>query len=67
MEETLKLASTSFPIVVLASAALLAVPAGQAAEVSVEDRWPGWRGDGQGIVRGGRLPLEWTAARNVAW
>jgi outer membrane protein assembly factor BamB len=59
--------STSLAIAVLLAAILLASPAGHAADVSAEDRWPGWRGDGQGIVRAGRLPLEWTAARNVAW
>jgi outer membrane protein assembly factor BamB len=38
-----------------------------AADVRVEDRWPGWRGDGQGVAHAGSVPLEWTASRNVAW
>jgi outer membrane protein assembly factor BamB len=49
-------------------AAVLAwAPMADAAEVRLEDRWPGWRGDGQGVAQGARLPLEWTASRNVAW
>jgi len=64
----LKLVSqTSLAIAVPLAATLLASPAGRAADPSAEDRWPGWRGDGQGIARGARLPLEWTASRNIAW
>jgi outer membrane protein assembly factor BamB len=48
-------------------AVLAWAPGAGAAEVSPEDRWPGWRGEGQGVARGARLPLEWTASRNVAW
>jgi len=67
-EETLKLvSSTSLAIAVPLAAVLLASPAGHAADRSAEDRWPGWRGDGQGRADAARLPLEWTAARNVAW
>jgi hypothetical protein len=49
------------------AAALLAPPAGRGADQGAEDRWPGWRGDGQGIARDARLPLEWSTSRNVAW
>jgi outer membrane protein assembly factor BamB len=64
----LKLVSpTSLATAVVLATALLTSPAGRAADVSAGDRWPGWRGDGQGIARDARLPLEWTAARNVAW
>ena len=59
--------SKSLAIAVLLATALLASPAGHAADVGAEDRWPGWRGDGQGVARHARLPLEWTASRNVAW
>jgi outer membrane protein assembly factor BamB len=38
-----------------------------AAEVSVEDRWPGWRGEGQGVAVATRVPLEWTPSKNVRW
>ncbi|HYN05556.1 MAG TPA: PQQ-binding-like beta-propeller repeat protein [Vicinamibacteria bacterium] len=61
------MSQTSLTIVVPLAAALLASPAVRAADPSAEDRWPGWRGDGQGIARGARLPLEWTASRNIAW
>ena len=58
---------TSLPIAVSLAALLAAVPEGRAADVPPEDRWPGWRGDGQGVAHGAHLPLEWTASRNVAW
>ncbi|HEX9186622.1 MAG TPA: PQQ-binding-like beta-propeller repeat protein, partial [Vicinamibacteria bacterium] len=32
-----------------------------------EDRWPGWRGFGQGIASDPRLPLQWSTSTNVLW
>jgi outer membrane protein assembly factor BamB len=29
--------------------------------------WPGWRGDGQGVARGARAPLEWSPTSNLLW
>jgi outer membrane protein assembly factor BamB len=29
--------------------------------------WPGWRGDGRGVAKDPRVPLEWSATRNVLW
>ena len=56
-EETLKLVSwTSLPIAVPLAAVLAAGPEGRAAEVRPEDRWPGWRGDGQGVAHGRAPP-----------
>jgi outer membrane protein assembly factor BamB len=40
---------------------------GFAAEPSPDARWPGWRGDGQGVVAEARVPLEWSDTRNVLW
>ena len=32
------------------------------------DNWPAWRGPtGQGICRETKLPLEWSASKNVKW
>jgi outer membrane protein assembly factor BamB len=31
------------------------------------DRWPGWRGLGQGVAADARPPLEWAPAKNVLW
>jgi outer membrane protein assembly factor BamB len=59
--------STSIAIAVPLAAVLAGASTASAAEVRLEDRWPGWRGDGQGVARATRLPLEWTASRNVAW
>jgi outer membrane protein assembly factor BamB len=50
----------------LAAALARAASAGTA-EVALEDRWPGWRGDGQGVARSAAVPLEWSASTNVAW
>jgi outer membrane protein assembly factor BamB len=36
-------------------------------EPKAEERWPGWRGDGQGVARNARVPLEWSQAKNVLW
>lgn len=37
-------------------------------EPPLPDQWPAWRGgDGQGIARGARVPLEWSPSRNVLW
>ncbi len=38
-----------------------------AAEPVPDSRWPGWRGDGQGVVKGARVPLEWSETKNVLW
>lgn len=59
--------STSVAMAVPLAAVLAGASTASAAEVRLEDRWPGWRGDGQGVARATRLPLEWTASRNVAW
>jgi outer membrane protein assembly factor BamB len=67
-EETLKrFVPTPLAFALPLFAFLAWAPGALAAEVSPEDRWPGWRGEGQGVARGARLPLEWTASRNVAW
>ena len=38
-----------------------------AADVPPSDRWPGWRGDGRGVAKGARVPLEWSPDKNVLW
>ena len=48
--------------------AALVASAGSAADPASGDRWPAWRGaDGQGIADGARIPLEWSATKNVRW
>ena len=62
-----RVSSMSVAIAVPLALSLAGAPRTGAAEVRLEDRWPGWRGDGQGVARAGSFPLEWTASRNVAW
>ena len=38
-----------------------------AVEPAPDARWPGWRGNGQGVVTGARVPLEWSETKNVLW
>jgi hypothetical protein len=52
----------------LGLAALVAAPGTGADVPAPGDRWPAWRGaDGQGIADGARIPLEWSATKNVLW
>jgi outer membrane protein assembly factor BamB len=38
------------------------------ADPSTDGYWPGWRGaSGQGVSEETRLPLEWSATKNVRW
>jgi outer membrane protein assembly factor BamB len=62
-----RVSSTSVAIAVPLALALAGAPAASAAEVRLEDRWPGWRGHGQGVAPATRLPLEWTPSKNVLW
>ncbi len=49
----------------LSSVVAAAMPARAAA---APPHWSQWRGpDGQGIAREARVPLEWSATKNVAW
>ena len=50
----------------LAALLALARPA-SATEPSADARWPGWRGHGQGVVQGAKVPLEWSETKNVLW
>jgi outer membrane protein assembly factor BamB len=56
----------------LKRAALLVIVAALAdralADPSTDGYWPGWRGaSGQGVSEETRLPLEWSATKNVRW
>jgi outer membrane protein assembly factor BamB len=37
------------------------------AGAALADNWPGWRGDGTGVVRGAHPPRSWSTKVNVAW
>lgn len=46
----------------------LAILAVGTATLSAAENWPQWRGPGsQGISTEARLPIEWTATKNIAW
>ena len=51
----------------LTLAVLVAAGGARASEPEAGSRWAGWRGDGQGVARGERVPLEWGPTRNVLW
>jgi outer membrane protein assembly factor BamB len=60
----------SFPAIAAcacACALALASTGRPAEEAAGSDRWPGWRGLGQGVAASARPPLEWAPARNVLW
>jgi len=38
-----------------------------AAPPAPDARWPGWRGDGQGVATTAKVPLEWSDTKNVLW
>jgi outer membrane protein assembly factor BamB len=45
----------------------LAVGSLRAAEPAPDARWPGWRGNGQGVAPEAKVPLEWSDSKNVLW
>ncbi|HEY6546498.1 MAG TPA: PQQ-binding-like beta-propeller repeat protein [Vicinamibacteria bacterium] len=56
----------------LVSCLVLACLPSVAVRVSAADpfpdaRWPGWRGEGQGVVADAKVPLEWSETKNIVW
>jgi outer membrane protein assembly factor BamB len=51
---------------VLAALPAVSAPV-SAADPFPEARWPGWRGQGQGVVTDAKVPLEWSDTKNVVW
>jgi outer membrane protein assembly factor BamB len=68
-EDPLKQRPRPSPTIVCTLAAAIALPSvGRPAEKArPEDRWPGWRGFGQGVAADARPPLEWAPSKNVLW
>jgi outer membrane protein assembly factor BamB len=58
----------NFRLVVTAALTLGSAATWSAAvEPAPDARWPGWRGNGQGVVTGAKVPLEWSETKNVLW
>jgi outer membrane protein assembly factor BamB len=63
----LKLVPSTSTVMALPLAALLAATPSRAADPGADERWPGWRGEGQGVARTSGVPLEWSPTKNVLW